>query len=370
MNVLIVDDSSVFRTVIKAALRDQPDIKIAGSAQNGEVALKILRETPVDWVILDMEMPILDGLETMIEMRKEKFEARVLIFASSSVDTYPRIRRCLELGAVEFILKPDSESVSAVADSIQKIRDELIPLLSCKNLKAVSAFEKHSLNTSAAVAKTKIVAERTVGLQKSFEAVVVASSTGGPVALEKLCSGLQGNVALPIFIVQHIAAPFTRTLAERLALVSGVSVSEAQDGEKVVAGRIYIAPGDFHMELEASGNDVLVRLNSKDKINFVRPAADPLFASAAKIYGENLLSFVLTGMGADGLEGTRAVQASGGRVIIQDRESSVVWGMPGAVHAASLFDVMASLDECSQALTLASQKSTLNFKNWGSNLWK
>ncbi len=368
MNVLIVDDSSVFRTAIKAALREQPNIKIAGSAQNGEVALKILRETPIDWVILDMEMPILDGLQTLIEMQKEKFEARVLIFASSSVDTYPRIRRCLELGAVDFIVKPDSDSASSVAESIQKIRDELIPLLSCENSKPSSPLERPPVQKP--VAEAPRPSEGEVGQRKSFEAIVIASSTGGPVALERLCSGLQGQVTLPIFIVQHIAAPFTRTLAERLSLVSGVLVAEAVDGERVVAGKIYVAPGDFHMELVASGRDVLVQLNKSEKINFVRPAADPLFESAAKIYGGNLLSFVLTGMGADGLEGTRAVQEGGGKVIIQDKETSVVWGMPGAVHAASRFDAMASLDECSQALTLASRKSTIDFKNWSLNPWK
>ncbi|RZA12061.1 MAG: response regulator, partial [Proteobacteria bacterium] len=202
MNVLIVDDSSVFRTVLKAALREQPNIHIAGSAQNGEVALKILRETPIDWVILDMEMPVLDGLETLIEMQKENFGARVLIFASSSVDTYPRIRQCLELGAVDFVLKPDSNSASAVADSIQKIRDDLIPLLTCPSLKGVASekrpFQKTAIeHFQASQAKPEVVQ------RKNFEAIVIASSTGGPVALERLFSGLQGNATLPIFIVLY-----------------------------------------------------------------------------------------------------------------------------------------------------------------------
>lgn len=354
MNILIVDDSSVFRTAIKAALRDLPEVKIVGAAPNGEVALATLRSTQVDWVILDMEMPVMDGLETLMAIQKEKIDTRVIIFASPSEASYPRIRKCLELGAIEFITKPNPDSSSIVADSIAKIREDLLPLLTYEKSRSdISDFALKSRQTNEkAPTDVRPMEKDSCSKLKNqkFNAIVIASSTGGPVALENFLSGLNGELSLPVFIVQHIPAPFTKTLADRLAVVTGVPVAEAVHGEKVIKGRIYIAPADYHLELKSAGKDVMIELNQREKINFVRPAADPLFVTASEIYGDRLLSFVLTGMGSDGLAGAQAVRAQGGHVMIQDRESSVVWGMPGAVHAANAYDSMASLTDCAKVV--------------------
>jgi two-component system chemotaxis response regulator CheB len=364
VKVMIVDDSSVFRTAIKAALRDFPEIEIVGAAPNGEVALTTLRSMQVDWVILDMEMPVMDGLETLMMIQEEKIDTRVIIFASPSEASYPRIRKCLELGAIEFITKPCASSTSVVADAILKIREDLIPLLTLGEGK--SDLSKFALKASHGHAKpeaSKAPVEKdsyTKLKKRRFSAIVVASSTGGPVALENFLSGLNGELSLPVFIVQHIPAPFTKTLADRLSIVTGVPVSEAIDGEKAISGRIYIAPADFHLELKVVGKDIVMELNQRDKINFVRPAADPLFSTAAEIYGDKLLSFVLTGMGSDGLAGAQAVRARGGLVMIQDRESSVVWGMPGAVHGADAYDAMSSLTDCAKVMAQVSKGLVLN----------
>lgn len=364
MNIMIVDDSSVFRTAIKAALRDYPEIEIVGAAPNGEVALATLRETQADWVILDMEMPVMDGLETLMMIQKEKIDTRVIIFASPSEASYPRIRKCLEIGAIEFITKPNPSSSSVVADAIAKIREDLIPLLTLeKGRNDLSDFARKAMHgRERPVVETRPHEKDSCTKLKNqkFSAVVIASSTGGPVALENFLSGINGELKLPLFIVQHIPAPFTKTLADRLAVVTGVPVAEAIHGEKAVGGRIYIAPANFHMELRSFGKDVIIELNQREKINFVRPAADPLFVTAAEIYGDKLLSFVLTGMGSDGLAGAQAIRAQGGHVMIQDRESSVVWGMPGAVHGANAYDSMASLTDCAKVVAVIGKGQVFN----------
>jgi two-component system chemotaxis response regulator CheB len=352
IRTLIVDDSVIFRSQIRAALEAIPGIEIAGVAANGRIALGRMEFEPIDLVILDLEMPEMNGLETLQAMQERRRELKkrpkVLVFSSGSKQGTERTLEALRLGAADFVSKPSSEKLEPLASADPSLRIQ--QLLAPKIREIFSEFVPAPVNPNASYRKVN---------WDLFvpKVVVIGCSTGGPAALEYLFSKISGNISLPILIVQHMPPVFTASLAERLAKISGLRVSEAKDNEKIEPNRVYVAPGDYHMRVAlvpGSGGLGLtpkIALDQGTREHFVRPAVDPLFASAAQAYPKQCLGFILTGMGEDGLRGAMAIKQNGGAVMIQDASSCVVYGMPKAVFDAGAFDQSGNLDEVAALMT-------------------
>jgi two-component system chemotaxis response regulator CheB len=336
--VLIVDDAVVFRRLLSETISSDPELEVVASAVNGVSALQKLATIPVDAVILDVEMPDLDGIATLKELRKTHPRLPVLMFSSLTERGAEATLDALSLGANDYFTKPTSSSMEA---SLAVVRDQLIP-----KLKAVIAQESRRAAQGQSPrnrAASPLVAAPSTS---AIELLVVAASTGGPNALLEFFGGLPANLPVPVAVVQHMPPMFTKLLADRLAARSALPVVEASDGSSLRAGTAVLAPGDFHLEVERlTGGSLRTRLHQRAPENSVRPAADVLFRSAAKACGTGVLAVVLTGMGQDGKAGAEAIISAGGRVLVQDEESSVVWGMPGAVVRAGLADGVFPLKE-------------------------
>ncbi len=353
MRVLIVDDSVVFRSQIKAALEGVPHIEVAGVANNGKIALQKLAQSSVDLITLDMEMPEMDGLQTIKEIRKAKFPVKIIVFSAHTTRGSAAALDALASGAQDFVAKPSGDSVS-YENAALKIKEELVP----KILQFVSPeLMKSKASAQSAAASLSPHLDRSLGQvpKRSFvkrdlptfnpSVIVIGSSTGGPPALEKVLTNLSKPIRLPIVITQHMPPVFTASLAARLKESTGINCAEAKDGEELCANNIYIAPGDFHLSIVKKGTTAFLKLDKNPQRNSVRPAVDVLFESAAEVFAHRACGVVLTGMGEDGLLGSIAIKEKGGGVMIQDQASCVVFGMPGAVFASGAYDEIKNLSE-------------------------
>ncbi len=350
MKVLVVDDSVVFRSQITACLREIPGVQVVGSAANGRIALQKIEQTSVDLVTLDMEMPELDGLATLREIRSRGLKLRSLVFSSHTTKGAEKALQALALGATDVIAKPagDAQSFERASESI---RERLVPkvvqfmdpwLRSVRPPAAGAAAPMPAAPKSAALAT---VPRKDLQLFRPH-VCVIASSTGGPQALEILLRSLPRKPARPILIAQHMPPVFTEILAKRLGEATGLDVREARAEEVLAPGVVRICPGDWHLRLARNAKgEMLTKLAQDPARNSVRPAADYLFESAADEFPGRCLGVVLTGMGEDGAAGARRIRHRDGAVVIQDRESCVVFGMPGAVFAAGDFDAQGTLPE-------------------------
>lgn len=356
MKILIVDDSVVFRSQIKSALEGFDDIEVVNSAANGKIAMERLEQNLIDVVILDLEMPVMDGMAMLDEMRKKNFQQKVIVFAASTGEGIDLTLSALKAGATDFILK--SSSNGSLEQALEGIQKELVPkILQFKNKitpNKLSAFNprKEIITIHEADIPKKILNNKKIDDFKP-KSIGIGASTGGPNALEKIFTQLKGvSFSIPIFLAQHMPPKFTEALAKRIQVISDHPTHEAKNGEIALPGHIYIAPGDFHMTVEqsTSENKTIIRLDQGPKRNSVRPAVDNLFESLANVYGNRCAVFVLTGMGEDGLQGSKAIKSVSGGVIIQDAESSIVWGMPGSIFEANAYDVIGNLEECAKYL--------------------
>ncbi len=335
IKVMIVDDAVVIRRMLTVMLEEDPELEVVATAANGHVALAKLDSVRPDVVVLDVEMPVMDGLATLREMRKRGRHVPVIMFSTLTERGAAVTLDALALGASDYVTKPSN--TGSFGEARQRIRAELIPKIKalCRRHPAQPALRRRLPS-----------AERRGRLSGGpIEAVVIGVSTGGPNALAEVIPRLPRDFPVPIFIVQHMPPVFTRLLAERLDARSPLQVREARDGDSVRPGTVWIAPGDYHMVVRRERTDTVVRLNQEPPVNFCRPAADVLFESAAEVYGGQLLAVVLTGMGHDGQRGCERIKAAGGTVIAQDEATSVVWGMPGAVARAGLADYVLPLNE-------------------------
>jgi two-component system, chemotaxis family, protein-glutamate methylesterase/glutaminase len=329
--VLVVDDAVIFRRLLTDTISSDPELEVIGAAVNGVVALQKLATSPVDAVVLDVEMPDLDGIATLKELRKLYPRLPVLMFSSLTVRGAESTLDALSLGANDYFTKPTSPSLE---ESLAVVREQLIP-----KLKAIIAQEAQRIARSKEVRTPARIPPTPAPPVASVELLVVAASTGGPNALLEFFGGLPASVPVPIAVVQHMPPMFTRLLAERVSAHSRIAMHEAVDGALLRPGEAVLAPGDYHLEVERTPDGALrTKLHQRAHENSVRPAADVLFRSAANACGARVLAVVLTGMGQDGKVGAEKIVAAGGRVIAQDEESSVVWGMPGAIARAGLAD--------------------------------
>ncbi len=354
VRVLVVDDAVVFRKGISDALSGDPEIQVIGTASNGKLALQKMALNLPDLVVLDVEMPELDGIATVTEIRKLWPRLPVIMCSAHTTDGARVTLQALERGANDFVTKPVT---SSVAESLAHFRHELIPRIkgNCRHLLGhadsgvrpavvIPAINQAGHIAAIAPAPPKPALARPLSDHR-IDLIVIGVSTGGPNALAEVIPGLPSDLPVPVLIVQHMPAMFTKMLAERLGNSSAVKVDEAVAGTICKPGQAWIAPGGFHMTVNKVGAEYHLDLNQHPPENSCRPAADVLFRSVASVNGANTLAVVLTGMGEDGLIGCRLIHQAGGQVIVQDKATSVVWGMPGAVAKANLADRQLPLKE-------------------------
>lgn len=328
IKVLIVDDSALMRKVLGNMVQEIDGLDLVEVARNGKDALRLLERMKPDIITLDVEMPVMDGLDTLKEI-KEKYDIPVIMLSSRS-DKEVTIQ-ALEWGAVDFLEKPVNIQQNwelFTKDLEQRLKVHFVdrkPVMGQKRRK-----ENQQQNDSINALKAK-----------EIEAVVIGASTGGPKALVQVIRALPSTLSVPVFIVQHMPAGFTASFARRLNSASSVNVVEAYDGQKVEKGTVYLAPGGYHMTIYKGK----IVLDERAKIHGVRPAVDYLFESASQKYRENLLGVILTGMGNDGTAGCRSVKEAGGYIMTQDKESSVVYGMPRNAAEKGYSDRIANLSE-------------------------
>ena len=343
IRTLIVDDSVVMRRVVRDVLSSDPEIEVIAVAADGRIALTKIEQNLPDIVVLDMEMPEMDGLETLQALRRSHPHLPVIMFSSLTALGAVATLNALAAGAADYVTKPGN--VGSFEESKERIREQLIPKIKALALRQrvpLAGATGSPVNGSAIRAWTRSpAASRTV--TAPVEVVVIGSSTGGPNALAEIIPLLPGDFPVPILIVQHMPPTFTQFLAQRLDQHSELAVEEGREGEYIIPGKIFIAPGDFHMTMGDEKQFPKVKLHQGAQENSCRPSVDVLFRSAAALYGGGVLAVVLTGMGQDGLLGCERIREAGGQIVVQDEASSVVWGMPGAVCRAGLADAVLPL---------------------------
>lgn len=350
LKVLVVDDSSIFRTQISAALKGVSGLEVVGTAANGRIALEKLRAQKIDVMVLDLEMPEMNGLDTLKRLQSENISVKVVIFASQTADGANKAIEAFKLGAVDVVAKP-SHGVSSLSEALDQIKRQLVPKM--------LQFSEPNVCSKPNPGRSAEPLERMDVGAFSPAVVLIASSTGGPTTLDRLVTGLRTPLSFPVLVVQHMPPLFTKSLASRLNKLVDCRVKEGEDGEKISANTIYIAPGGFHMRVGFVKNmGICLHVDEGPMRQAVRPCADNLFESAVEVYGAHCAAFVLTGMGRDGADGCLAVKRAGGAVVIQDQESSVVWGMPGAVAELAIVDRVCGIEECGNLISAMSQNST------------
>jgi len=336
IRVLVVDDSIVIRHLLRQALQEDPDIEVVGAEANGVAALARIPLVSPDLVTLDIEMPEMDGLDTLRQIRKRHPRLRTIMFSTLTTRGGSATFEALSLGADDYVAKGSNNG--PLDQSLLALRSELIPKIKqFFVLPAAPATRIQSLPIA------RVEAPRRRALAPLVVAIGV--STGGPQALMSVIPKLPAGFPLPVLIVQHMPATFTRLLAERLQATSPLRVEEAADGMAIVPGKVLVAPGDFHMRVRTSGGSKVVALDQGPHENSCRPSVDVLFRSVCENYQGAVLSIVMTGMGHDGLKGTQVLKSAGAYSLVQDEATSVVWGMPGSIAQAGLADRVAPLDQ-------------------------
>jgi two-component system chemotaxis response regulator CheB len=319
--VLVVDDSAFMRRLISQIIDASPDFRVVGTARNGEDALRQIPALDPRIVTLDVEMPGLDGVQTLGYIMSETPRPVVMLSAATTQGGVDLTLRCLELGAVDFVRKPSGP----ISLDLETVSETLLGALRAAtevNLAGVQLLARpHFVPTTPAAALAPAIGATSV--------VAIAASTGGPRALAEVIPNLPSDLDAAVLVVQHMPAGFTRSLASRLDLMSRLRVAEASEAEAIQANRVYLAPGGLHMRIVGDAEGVpRIALDRSPPIWGVRPSADRLFTSVAQQFGRAAVGVVLTGMGRDGAEGLREIRASGGLGVVQDRETSTIYGMP------------------------------------------
>ena len=329
INILLVDDSAFMRQILKEKISEIDGLNVIATARNSQEAFQKIKQLNPDLVTLDIEMPGMNGLETL-KVIKEISDIPVMMMSSLSGKEITI--EALEAGAIDFIEKP--ADIKNQGEAFKKQIEFVMKQFFNKN-QETAALRGNSEGISQN--KTRPHAVR---------ALVIGASTGGPRALLQVMKALPEGIQIPIFIVQHMPKGFTASFAQRMDAVSPVKVVEAYDGMPVEGGKAYVAPGDYHMTVK----NRRIQLSQADKIHGVRPAVDPLFTSAAESYGSRLIGVVLTGMGKDGTEGLREIKTNGGYTFAQDKDSSLVFGMPGNAIQNKVIDEVVNLEDLTYAL--------------------
>lgn len=350
IRVLVVDDSHVIRGLLSRSLGSDPEIQVVATAGNGKAAIDEVARNEVEVVVLDIEMPVMDGMTALPQLLAARPGIQVIMASTLTLKGASISMKALSKGAADYVPKPSS---TGEVHSAEDFKRELISKV--KSWGAVARRRRGSAARRGAEAPSTPAAPRRFpagpiklrdvpGLFRP-DCIAIGSSTGGPQALFKVFQMMGKVTNLPVFVTQHMPATFTTILAEHLGQASGMPAAEAKDGEPVMPGRIYVAPGDFHMTVHAEGVRKVLRIDKNPPENFCRPAVDPMLRSLAKAYNGKVLAVILTGMGQDGLRGGQEVAAAGGVIAAQDEATSVVWGMPGAVASGGLCSAVLPLSD-------------------------
>ena len=338
IRVLLVDDSAVVRNLMAQVLATDPSIVVAGSAANGQLAVQLFRTSNIDVVVMDLEMPVMDGMTAIPKLLEVDRNAKIIIASTLTLRNAEISLKAMELGAVDYISKPTTPRDIGVEGDFR--RDLLTKIKSHgglrRSLPKSNTARTYSVTERApAVHAAPKIVLRQPGLFRP-KILAIGSSTGGPQALFAFLKDLPKTLGLPTVITQHMPATFTAVLAQHIQRMCGWPCQEGFEGAVLTPGTIYVAPGGHHMLIEGSAAKMTVRLSQTPPENFCRPSVDPMMRSLVNVLGGHVLAVMLTGMGSDGLAGFGQVVQAGGTVIAQDAETSVVWGMPGAVATAGL----------------------------------
>ncbi|HET7322317.1 MAG TPA: chemotaxis response regulator protein-glutamate methylesterase [Longimicrobiaceae bacterium] len=342
IRVMVVDDSTVIRGLLARIIDAEPDLEVTASVANGRTAIEMLRLRPVDVVLLDVEMPEMDGLTALPLLRAARPGVRVVMASSLTQKGAETTLRALALGAADYVPKPSALSASR---GMAAISAELVA-----KVRALGRAGESAPSAAVRPAAPDAPSFLAGGAGEAPRLIAVASSTGGPNALAQLLGPLPADFPLPTLVTQHMPPLFTGALADRLRRETRRPCREAVNGEPLEPGHTYVAPGDHHMTVMTSERRPVIRLDQSAPVNYCRPAADPMLASVARVFGSSALTVVLTGMGEDALAGCREMVRVGGRVLVQDEPSSVVWGMPGAVYRAGLASAALPLPELTERI--------------------
>lgn len=352
LRVLVVDDSALYRKIVGSVFSELPDVELVGTATDGEVALRKIEELRPDVLTVDLEMPNLDGIGLLREIAKRKLNVTCIMVSSFTAKGAEATTTALELGAFDFVLKPQTKSVD---ESLELLRRELRPKLdACREQRRRidgPPSRNSAGNSAGKTATAGIPKTSTGGLGNSpVDIIAIGVSTGGPQALCKVLPLLPADLSVPVLIVQHMPPMFTKSLADDLNRKSRVEVHEAADGDVVLPGHVYIAPGGKQTKVLRIGNRAVIRTSDDPPEKNCRPAVDYLFRSVAQGYGASALAIVLTGMGDDGTEGAKVLRKAGAKIIAQDEASCTVYGMPRQIIENGLADLVLPLDEVAKTI--------------------
>jgi len=355
IKVMIIDDSAIIRGLVSRWIAEQPDLEYVGGGINGRDGLMRAPKLDPDVIILDIEMPEMDGLTALPQLLKAVPGVKVIMASTLTKNGAEVTIKALTLGAADYIPKPDAGRIAGAEEYKQELFRKLQGLGRKRPQKWLpSSQPKPALLGEPAKKPTlyesRPVVLRPLNLKNRVEALFIGSSTGGPEALRQVVQGLVGQVKVPIFLTQHMPVLFTKILAEHLTKQCNAKVVEAEHNMVPVPGQFHLAPGGKHMVVVRSTVGVRIMLNDDAPENFCKPAVDPLFRSAVQVYGDHILAVVLTGMGHDGREGSRKIVERGANIIVQDEATSVVWGMPGSVAAAGLASAIKPLNEIAPSI--------------------
>jgi len=361
--VMVVDDSTVIRGLVTRVLEVDPQIKVVASVADGQMAVNALARNDADVIVLDIEMPVMNGLEAIPKLLAVKPNVKIVMSSTLTLHNAEISLQALELGAHDYVPKPTSTKEMQGADEFKRELTEKV-----KTLGALTRRHSHvadavhpvqvarPANNDAAVAAPRPAyvapvhtpSHEPITLRNAAifrpDIIAIGSSTGGPQALFQVLKHLK-DLPIPIVITQHMPPTFTTILAQHISTQTGLPCSEAKNGQHLEAGKAILAPGDYHMEFAGTPQDLRVVLNQNPPENFCRPAVDPMLRSLTQVYGKRLLTCILTGMGSDGAEGSKLVVANNGAVVAQDEATSVVWGMPAAVAKAGICSAVLPLDK-------------------------
>ena len=360
--VLVIDDSAVARGLMTRWIEEDPDLVLVGSATDGEQGIRKAEELRPDLIVLDVEMPKMDGLAALPILLKTVPKCRIVMASTLTRRGGEVTIRALSMGAADYAPKPQAGRLAGAEEFRRDLLAKLKVLAPRSRVSSPSAPAaspaapqvRHAPGTpppAAAPRAFRPVAAAPISRGNTRRStgrpsiIAIGSSTGGPEALRNVISKFSAGLPAPVVIAQHMPALFTKILAEHLAKASNLPCKEVEHGERLQAGHVYVAPGDFHFTVRRDAAGFFAALDQTPPINFCRPAVDPLFLSVAEATGGNALGVILTGMGHDGREGVRALRGAGGTIIAQDEASSIVWGMPGAVAEAGLADQILPLSE-------------------------
>lgn len=357
IRVMVVDDSVFVRGIVTRWLGEDPSLEVVATHSNGRKAVDDLDRSHPDVIILDLEMPEMDGLTALPLILKQRPGTMVVVASTLTRRGAEVSLKALTLGAADYLPKPEAGAGMFNADDFKRELIAKVRSLGAKALRRRSLSEparasaapaaRVSVRTSRAAPAAPAPASSAAPTSAAPAArlrpysmspvtvLAIGSSTGGPQALTRLFTEIGPHLKnIPVFITQHMPPTFTAILAEHVGRASGLPAAEGVDGAPVLPGHVYVAPGGLHMLVEKGGGGVVVRLSDAPPVNFCKPAVDPMFTAISGVYRQNMLAVVLTGMGSDGAKGAGLVADAGGSVIVQDEETSVVWGMPGATAAA------------------------------------